>query len=199
MEAAAPTPKVDTHLVMNALNQLVALNSQPERKEVPLIFLLDDYLHKAMTTLDDAQLPVSHELQRMQAHLKLSSGVSHHAMEVQETRLPLSEMRVDIGAFTEPAAVLFKSLRNLRPCRFQVHMDPEPSRQGDTWLTCSMTMCAGGQASAIDQAAISSRLSRLGLVESGKLRLEAVAATDQRSGAQVTAFFKTRVYEDAAA
>ncbi|MES2973014.1 MAG: hypothetical protein V4757_05375 [Pseudomonadota bacterium] len=197
---APAAPKVDTHLVMNALNQLVALNSQPERKEVPLIFLLAEYLHEALTTLDTGTLCITHELQLMQAHLKLASGVSHHAVEMPEAMPPSPRLRVDRGAFTDPASVLFRSLRSAGPGRFQVHMDPETVRHGDAWMTCSMTMtAAAGRAAAVDQAAVRSRLSALSLAEDGKLRVDTVVAASQRTGLQVSAFFKVRVYEEAGA
>lgn len=194
----APTaPRVDTHLVMNALNQLVALNTQPERKEVPLIFLLAEYLHEALTTLDAGRLRISHELQLMQAHLKLASGVSHHPVELPEASPPARDLRVDRGAFADPASVLFGSLRGSRPGRFQVHMDSETVRQGEAWMTCSMTMGTSGPAAAVDEAEVHNRLSALRLAEDGKLRVETVVAASQRSGLQVSAFFKVRVYEQA--
>lgn len=197
--ATPPAPRVDTHLVMNALNQLVALNSQPERKEMPLIFLLAEYLHEALTTLDSGRLRIAHELQLMQAHLKLASGVSHRAVDLQDALPPVRELRVDRGAFTEPASVLFKSLSSSRPGRFQVHMDPETLRHGDAWMTCSMTMTTAGHATAIDQSAVCTQLSALSLVGDGKLRVDTVVATHQRSGLQVSAFFKVRVYEESGA
>lgn len=190
-------PRVDTHLVMNALNQLVALNSQSVRKEIPLIFLLAEYLHEALTTLDSGRLDIAHELQLMQAHLKLASGVSHHELDLQNAQLPSGNLRVDRGAFTEPASVLFSSLRSFKPGRFQVHMDPENVRHGDAWMTCSMTMSASGRAADVDQAAVRSRLCALGLVADGKLRVDTVVAADQRTGLMVSVFFKIRVYEDA--
>lgn len=196
---APAEPRVDTHLVMNALNQLVALNSQPVRTEVPLIFLLAEYLHEALTTLEADRLDIAHELQLMQAHLKLASGVSHHEVCLQDAQLPSRELRVDRGAFTEPASVLFRSLRSFGPGRFQVHMDPENVRHGDAWMTCSMTMSASGRAADVDQAGIRSRLCALSLAEDGKLRLDTVVATDQRTGLMVSAFFKVRVYPDAGA
>ncbi len=189
-------PRVDTHLVMNALNQLVALNSQSVRKEIPLIFLLAEYLHEALTTLDTGRLDIAHEQQLMQAHLKLASGVSHHDLVLQDTHVPSGELRVDRGAFTEPASVLFSSLRSFKPGRFQIHMDPGNVRHGDAWMTCSMTMSASARAADIDQAAVRSRLCTLSLVADGKLRIDTVVAADQRTGLMVSVFFKVRVYEN---
>lgn len=176
---AAHGPLVDSHLVMNALNQLAALQIGPPDPDNPLVFVLSDYLRETLSTLESSALPLAQEIKLMEAHLMLQACVSHTAVELAVTgaqaalaaqATPGSAAR---GTLSEVVISVFKSVHPRTQAQWTMDVALAPAAHADqAGIQCTISVSTPAGTHPLDTSTVQRELEQLEAVRSARVTLQ---------------------------
>jgi hypothetical protein len=191
-----PDNAVDTHLVMNALNQLVAMDASGTSPMSSLIYLLSDYLRESLSSLNEQTHPLTQEVTLLRAHAELMAHVARQTLQFPQAPSIDGDPHVARGALAQVGCALLKVLRHLDECRLEIDLDPMTSASGE-WARCSLTAYSPTIAPGIEPRAAEQLLARLDAFTSGQIQLEAVSMTSTpASGTRIVMFCQIRLHGD---
>ncbi len=191
---ASPALHVDTHLVMNALNQLVALDSSGEGPMSSLIFMLSDYLRESLSTLEYPTLPLSMEIALVQAHVQLAARVARQTLHMSEVDAPSADPHVARGCLSQVGTALIKLMRGANECRLELDLDPTTGFSDD-WARCSVTAYSPDLVVGVDPQNVERRLASVAAISGGQVVLDAASAiSTPAAGTRIVLFCRIRLF-----
>lgn len=175
MHVQAPSlpQAVDTHLIMNAMNQIAARDISLSGIENPLLFALSDYLRESLSKLDIAAVNIRTDVRHAEAHLMLHACVAHSTMEMDVSGCPADVFKIPRGTLAVLAVGCTKALRLPAHGRWQLLLSFDPVNRDDEWISFSTSFSLPGKALAADLPYATSLLQGLPIVLDGSVVFEA--------------------------
>ncbi|RYX93628.1 MAG: hypothetical protein EOO28_17700 [Comamonadaceae bacterium] len=194
MALPADPQAVDTHLVMNAMNQIAARDISISGVENPLLFALSDYLRESLSRLDTEIVSLRSAIKLAEAHLMLHACVAHGTMDFAVRGCPAEPFRVARGVITELAMGSLKGLRfpAQGPCKLELSF-AQPEKEG-LWISFSMEFFTTGRWAGSEPGPTESFMSGLAVVRAGDVVVDMPRMVVSPQGA--TLFFSMRLVSE---
>ena len=183
---------VDTHLIMNAMNQIAARDISINGTENPLLFALSDYLRESLSRLDVDAVSIRTDVRLAEAHLMLHACVAHSDIQLDVSGVPVDFFKVTRGTLPVLAIGCLKALRLSPQVGWRMHIVFEPVVKEDEWVAFSMTISAEGRPFDSDLGRAISFLQSLIPVKTGAVLFD-ILKSNQNSKS-VTLAFRARIF-----
>ncbi len=123
---------VDSHLVMNVLNQLAAHDYSERGEENPLLFALSDYLRDVFLMLDHPLASLAHEARLMEAHATLVAQAMGVDLGFTASAFNADASYLQPGTLTAVAGAMLKAAKPAAGTRWQLALtsSADPARPG---------------------------------------------------------------------
>jgi len=174
-------PLIDTHLIMNALNQIAARDIDQKRGENPLLFALSDYLREALTKLDSLHQSVKHDAQLMETHLLLYSNVAHIRIELEIINLPATSVLVSRGMLSKLAITMMKAIRSASNS-WHMQVAFENIDHASKFLEFCIAIRSIGFVEKIDLSTVRNDLAQLSIIKTRTAMLLPVTSASSQVG-----------------
>ncbi len=162
---------MDINLVMNAINQIAALDRKRRRPAHPLLFSLSNYLHTALSALPDQS--VRRQVELAGVHAVLCAGVRHCSLSLRVSNCPQATVSIRRGVLQEMALCLVRHTPMNPGERWKLNVGFIDAGDAGRPLGVSMVLGARRPGAAIDRYRLLQALGNSPGVLAGHVVLEA--------------------------
>lgn len=152
-------PILDSHLVMNALNQIAAADFLAHGLENPLLFALSDYLQEALPVSVQPSIKLARELRLLKAYVELCAKTANAEIDVHLQSSALEQTSVRTGVLAALAAALLRGMQPAQNGRWRLTLGLAPrSNLASAFLGGQLELRGLMQGQGIDVDAVTARL-----------------------------------------
>ncbi|MBP8018845.1 MAG: hypothetical protein KAY82_02300 [Hylemonella sp.] len=156
---------IDTHLIMNAMNQMAAMDRAAGRGENPVLFALSDYLREALFQIYKVQVEIFRERQLLQAYLELKASMSQCVFDLDFQGDWGSDIQVFRGVLAEIVSqfIAGTDIESGAHCQLSLVMDAGPNAQIEG-VSVRLNLTRIGSTHAVAESVFKNRMMQLNCI-----------------------------------